>query len=191
MKTKIYTKVGDQGQTSLLGGEKVSKADLRLSTYGTIDELNANLGVALCEVIANYQLRSIAVVLEKNQHLLFVVGSHLACADDDLRSKLPQLPKDIVTHLEAAIDEAENHVPELKDFILPGGSHPAAILHVCRTVCRRAERDLVRFLEAEKKPQDIFKDILMYLNRLGDYLFVAARFVNVEQKSPETKWVKP
>jgi cob(I)alamin adenosyltransferase len=191
MKTKIYTKVGDKGQTSLIGGERVSKADLRLSTYGTIDELNAGLGMALALVRANYQLRSVASVLEKNQHLLFTVGSHLACANEKLRPKLPQLPKDLTSHLEMAIDQAEEHLPELKNFILPGGAPAAAHLHLARTVCRRAERELVHFLKTKKKMPEIYAEILRYLNRLGDYLFIAARFVNMEQKSPETIWVKP
>jgi cob(I)alamin adenosyltransferase len=191
MKTKIYTKVGDKGQTSLLGGAKVSKADARLDAYGTIDELNAAIGVALAEVTVNFQLRTMASTLEKNQHLLFVAGSQLACADEKLRKKLPALPAEAVTHLESAIDELETHLPELKEFILPGGSRGAALLHVARTVCRRAERHVVQLASGKKKPSAVVVDIVKYLNRLGDFLFVAARFANVENKTPETKWIKP
>ena len=164
MRTKIYTKVGDRGQTALLGGAKTAKSDPRLSAYGSLDELNAALGLALAEVSPIFQLRSVATALERNQHLLFVAGSHLACVDEKMRTDLPPLPTDAVTSLEGAIDELETHVPELKSFILPGGSRAAATLHLTRTICRRAEREVVSFVEPLKKPPEIFFEIISFNN---------------------------
>ncbi len=198
MKTKIYTKTGDRGETSLLGGERVLKSDRRLNAYGTIDELNATLGLALAEVASVYQLKSVAEAIEKNQNVLFVVGSHLACSDEAMRSHIPALRPEFIVSLETAIDELEKDLPELKEFILPGGARAAATLHLSRTVCRRAEREIMAYLDfaradgtaAAGLPADLENLIVGYMNRLGDYLFVAARKANYGLNTPETKWQK-
>lgn len=198
MKTKIYTKTGDRGETSLLGGERVLKSDKRLSAYGTVDELNATLGLALSEVAAVYQLKPIAEVLEQNQNILFIVGSHLACSDEAMRAHLPKLKKSFVEALEVAIDELEKDLPELKEFILPGGARAASTLHLARTVCRRAEREIMAYLDLSSKdsdgpsrlPEELIGLIVGYMNRLGDYLFVAARKANYGLNTPEVKWQK-
>lgn len=191
---KIYTKVGDKGDTFLLGGTRVTKADLRLEAYGGIDELNASLGFvrafvnslknqpnmsASCEDI-DQQLAGI-------QNYLFTIGSHLACADEKLRAQLPPLSADPITALEQKIDDLTAHLPELKNFILPGGSVVGAGLHLARTICRRIERATVRY----KKNQDpIDALIFQYLNRLSDFLFVLARYANQQQGIADIHWRK-
>lgn len=188
MKTKIYTKGGDHGQTSLFGGPRVSKAHAALEAYGTVDELNAHLGLAIQSLSSTEKL--LCKTLLQIQNDLFSIGSHLACHDEKWRHKLPPFSDNQITDLEKQIDEMTLNLPELREFILPGGDPSAALLHVARTVCRRAERATVRFYEentAEKAPEFIVK----YLNRLSDYLFVAARFVNFKTSTEETKWKKP
>lgn len=203
MKTKIYTKTGDLGQTSLFGGPRVSKSNAVLEAYGTIDELNALLGLAI-EILSNSNskntsnIKSLAKSLLQIQNDLFSIGSHLACAEKKWRDKLPTLDNKRIADFESEIDLMTNTLPELKEFILPGGVHGAALLHVARTVCRRAERATVSFYEetqAESTPghkQDSTQEfIIKYLNRLSDFLFVAARFVNFENHIEDTKWKKP
>ncbi len=179
---KIYTKTGDDGTTGLIGGGRVRKSDPRLSCYGTVDELNAHVGLAMCSAPTR-----IADFLEEVQHYLFVIGSHLATpADSPHIIDLPLLSNDPISRLEAQIDEAEHALSPLQVFILPGGSEPAARLHVARTVCRRAERLLVD-LAAD---QPVSPLILMYLNRLSDWLFVQARMANQLLSAREIAWRK-
>lgn len=197
MKTKIYTKTGDSGDTSLFGGGRVLKSNERLNAYGTVDELNAAIGVVLAEAGAAYQLKTVADTLVQTQNVLFNVGSHLACADLKLQSNLPKLSASFIERLEKEIDELEKSLPELKDFILPGGSKVAALLHLARTVCRRTERLTIFYFESAKSdkksahpPKSTQEFVVTYLNRLGDYLFVAARAANQLFNHPEVKWEK-
>lgn len=167
---KIYTRTGDLGETSLFGGARISKNDPRIEAYGTVDELNACLGVAR----ASWPDGSIDAQLADIQGDLFDLGAHLAAPGSNRFIGVPELR---MAELERLIDAMEAELEPLKSFILPGGSLAAAQLHVARTVCRRAERLLVTLGED-----------VVYLNRLSDYLFVAARFANKSQGVADVPW---
>lgn len=189
MKTKIYTKTGDTGETSLLGGTRVSKSDIRLDAYGTVDELNSILGLSLSYLrAAKIKADHLEDTLKAVQNELFVIGSQLACTDSELAQKLPQLQAQFTTLLENEIDKMNESLPELKNFILPGGSLAASTLHVARTVCRRAERNTIRIINLSKVVTKQDKAVVIALNRLSDYLFVAARYINFIEKQNETVW---
>ncbi len=185
---KIYTRTGDKGKTSLIGGTRVSKAHLRLETYGTIDELNSVIGVVLATMDRPKQLASHQVFIQRVQSDLFDIGSHLACEDAKLREKLPSLREAHIVELEHKMDEFSASLPALKNFILPGGSVPAAHAHVARTVCRRAERLCVALSESQTDGSDVDPLIISYLNRLSDFLFILARTLNWGAKSEEIIW---
>jgi cob(I)alamin adenosyltransferase len=179
---KIYTKTGDDGSTGLFGGGRVRKSDARIECYGTVDELNAAIGIA--RVVAG---GSIAKALARVQHELFVVGSHLATPEDSPSTRsLPSLEDAVVGRLEMEIDAAEAELEPLRSFILPGGSELAARLHFSRTVCRRAERILVNF--AMDRP--VSGTIVTYMNRLSDWLFVMARLANRRAGVADIMWEK-
>ncbi len=183
---KIYTKTGDDGTTGLFGGDRVRKCDPRIECYGTVDELNALIGLAVVVVTD----RSLADKLIEVQNDLFVIGSHLAtptAGDEAPATKfLPPLEDAMIARLEMQIDTAEEKLEPLKNFILPGGSEAAARLHVARTVCRRAERLIVDFSFDRPIPGMI----LTYLNRLSDWLFVHARLANHLSGIPDIPWRK-
>ncbi|MBC8105611.1 MAG: cob(I)yrinic acid a,c-diamide adenosyltransferase [Anaerolineae bacterium] len=186
---KIYTKTGDDGTTGLIGGERISKGDLRIDCYGTVDELNAAVGWAavVCD-------GSIGVLLQQIQHELFNIGSHLAVPDkspeqnDNAPSATPLPPLDeaMIARLEAEIDSAETMLQPLRQFILPGGSEAAARLHLVRTICRRAERLAVELARDHSVPSTI----VTYLNRLSDWLFVQARLANQQAGVGDVTWKK-
>jgi cob(I)alamin adenosyltransferase len=188
MRTKIYTKTGDKGQTAIIGGSRVSKSDARLCAYGTVDELNANLGLCRFHVQSQPELARVEQILGHVQNDLFAIGSQLACVDVTLISKLPKPSTTSMFDMETHIDTMTNALPELNEFILPGGTQAAAHLHVARTVCRRAEREVVALQEQTSNELD--PHIVQYLNRLGDYLFVAARYCNQKQGVTDVKWRK-
>ena len=179
---KIYTKTGDKGETGLFGGERVSKDSLRISAYGTIDELNSVIGLAITEVGD----KSVKENLLKIQNQLFVVGSDLATPEEEKTKKLniQRTPASYYADIEKMIDEYDEQLEELRNFILPGGSKGAAMLHVCRTICRRAEREVV----ALKNSVTIGENIIIFLNRLSDLLFVLSRFENKVSNHPDTIW---
>lgn len=182
---KIYTKIGDRGHSQLFGGDAVRKDDDRLCAYGTLDELNSHLGIVISLLKEHAELqRELSPLFHVIQNQLFDIGSHVALGDENLRSKLPSLEKIEPSRLEAEIDRIDAQLPPLKNFILPGGSVIASHLHVARTVARRAERELVR-IEIPVAPE-----ILIFINRLSDFLFVAARRVNQLTKTAETTWQK-
>lgn len=183
MVQRIYTKTGDAGETGLFGGGRVRKSDPRVEAYGAVDELNAVLGWALASVTDARIRRDLPAV----QADLFAIGAHLATAVPRGRPqpKLPPLPADRTAQLEHWIDEAEAALPELRSFILPGGSAGGAALHMARTVCRRAERRVVQ-LAAE---EDVASAIIVYLNRLSDLLFVLARAENQACGQPDQAWL--
>lgn len=180
---KIYTKTGDKGETGLFGGERVSKNSLRLNAYGSIDELNSFLGLAIIEV------KSIEIkdVLNDLQNKLFVLGSDLATPETEKNKKLKitRLPDSYISETEQTIDKYEAQLDELKNFILPGGSKGSALLHICRTISRRAEREVV----ALKNTEHIGENIVIFLNRLSDLFFVLSRFENKYSNIPDTKWI--
>lgn len=183
---KIYTRRGDEGETSLLGGARVAKTDARVAAYGTVDELNAAVGLALA--LDEGALDEDAARLERVQDDLFAIGARLAAADlerAEEKGLVPDFPPDRVEDLEAWIDELEEELPELDAFIHPGGSAAGAHLHAARTVCRRAERAVVA-LTGERP--ELRETLLPYLNRLSDLLFTLARAVNRREGTPEVRW---
>jgi cob(I)alamin adenosyltransferase len=182
---KIYTRTGDAGDTGLFGGGRVSKDHSRVAAYGSVDELNAHIGLAL-STVADPEIRS---RLEQIQHDLFTIGAELSSApkqDGSRHEHLPELPVDRVEEMEAWIDRADGELPELRNFILPGGGPGAAALHVARTVCRRAERAIVHLATLEP----VEEDVVIYLNRLSDLLFTLARMENHRSGIPDVVWAR-
>ncbi|MDI6780022.1 MAG: cob(I)yrinic acid a,c-diamide adenosyltransferase [Bacteroidota bacterium] len=178
---KIYTKTGDKGETSLFGGKRVSKDDLCVETYGTVDELNSVVGI--CRTLN--PPKKVDQLLYSIQNQLFTLGADLATPlSQKLKQEIPRISKGDIAFLEKSIDDLETTNEPLQAFILPGGSHLAAHLHLARTVCRRAERSVVKLSRKEK----IGKHIVVYLNRLSDFLFVLARWMNKNQNIAEIKW---
>jgi cob(I)alamin adenosyltransferase len=178
---KIYTRQGDAGRTALLGGERVSKAHPRIEAYGTIDELNSVIGV----VRASWPASPIDQQLEHVQNDLFDLGAHFAATA--AAGRFPGVAAGRKEELEEAIDAMEAELEPLKNFILPGGSVAAAHIHVARTVCRRAERLIVQLLDAAAHDGATDENIA-YLNRLSDYLFVAARYANRNAGVADVLW---
>jgi len=182
MVMKIYTKTGDGGMTSLIGGTKVSKAHLRIEAYGTVDEINSYIG--LCrDLLSDKQSSS---VLQEIQDRLFTIGSALACdPEKETKMKIPDLKEEDVVLLENEIDRMTEVLPPMKSFILPGGHINVSHIHVARCICRRAERNCVR-LQIEKN--EVPPLIPKYLNRLSDYLFVLARYTGQMLNVAELPW---
>jgi len=180
---KIYTKTGDDGTTGLVGGSRVKKYDLRLEAYGTIDELNATIGVLLSSKLP----KSVARKLSQIQNKLFNIGSMLASDEkgEAFTANLAITEANIYD-LEVAIDECQNDLPELKQFILPGGDFSAAQCHVARTVCRRAERRILQFAEHSK----VSAETIIYINRLSDFFFVLSRKLAYDANVEEVAWKK-
>ena len=178
---KIYTKKGDKGQTSLIGGVKVAKSNIRIHAYGTVDELNSCIGVVR-DLYEEKQARS---TLFKIQNLLFTIGSHLASHPEKSKMALPEINEADITLLEQEIDRMNESLPELTHFILPGGHPAVSHCHVARCVCRRAERLAVELAEQEMVEAITIK----YLNRLSDYLFVLARQIGKDFGAEELKWM--
>jgi len=181
---KIYTKTGDQGMTSLIGGTRVSKACDRLEAYGELDELNSWIGFVLSQSKLEQKH---ADLLLKVQNELFVMGSFLACEPEKrTQFKLPELSQSLIGEMEKLIDDMDSKVEPLTNFILPGGSTEAASIHLARTVTRRTERKIV----ALSNDEDVsgLEPIVMFLNRLSDYLFVLGRLSNMNNKIKETIW---
>jgi len=177
---KIYTRTGDRGDTSLYGGQRVPKDALRIEAYGTIDELNSVLGT----VRAVNTDEEIDSILTQVQHRLFELGADLATPRSVSKKRIKRFEPEDAKPLEKIIDAFGEHLRPLRSFILPGGSPVAARLHFARTVCRRAERTVVRL----SRNEEIGEGITVYLNRLSDMLFVLARYANHVAKVPETKW---
>jgi cob(I)alamin adenosyltransferase len=191
---KIYTKLGDQGKTQLFGGLKISKSDCNIEAYGQIDELNVFVG-KLITSLSDFKIHFSPQInlLTRTQNYLFNIGSHLSCGDEKLRDKLPILTSSETLNLENQIDEMTEVLPTLKEFILPGGSPQANEAHVCRVFCRRAERTAMSFFEARNidvQHENHFLIMLQYLNRLSDYFFTLARYINCKLSYPETTWNK-
>jgi len=179
--TRVYTRTGDDGTTGLGGGQRVSKASLRIAVYGTVDELNALIGVAMATGLD----KELVGDLERIQNELFHLGSDLCFLEEDKESTaLPGIEEHHITSLEELMDRLSAELPPLENFVLPGGSPGAARLHVARTCCRRAERELVQLAGEER----IGAHTLRYLNRLSDALFLMARFENLRQGVEEPTW---
>ncbi|REJ75025.1 MAG: cob(I)yrinic acid a,c-diamide adenosyltransferase [Acidobacteria bacterium] len=180
--TKVYTRTGDDGETSLATGERVAKTSKRIEAFGSVDELNSHLGVALADPACELEVRR---VLQQVQNELFHLGSDLCVPDEDKgRMPVPTIDEAHVLALERAMDSWQEELEPLQNFILPGGSRVAAQLHCARSVCRRAERDVLRLAaEVSINPQ-----IVRYLNRLSDCLFVASRRQNRSDGGDDVLW---
>jgi cob(I)alamin adenosyltransferase len=179
---KIYTRRGDDGSTGLFGGPRVRKDDLRVAAYGDVDELNSALGLAREEILKEPDLLAFVDALQSE---LFTLGAELATPDAASAPKeVPRITAAHVTRLEREIDRLTAGLPEMKNFILPGGSRAGAALHLCRTVCRRAERKVVSLAEGSQ----VSTEALSYLNRLSDLLFVMARAANLRAGGREIPW---
>ncbi|MGZ3864671.1 MAG: cob(I)yrinic acid a,c-diamide adenosyltransferase [Bacteroidia bacterium] len=177
---RIYTKTGDKGETSLIGGTRLPKHHIRIEAYGEVDELNSWIGLIRDQKIdAHY-----VAVLVEIQDRLFTIGSLLA-AGNDHKMKLPEVKEEDITLLEKEIDTMEETLPPMKSFVLPGGNEIVSYTHIARCVCRRAERSVLRLAHDEKVEEIIYK----YLNRLSDYLFMLSRKLAKDLNAPETPWV--
>lgn len=183
--SKVYTRMGDKGMTSLVGGKRISKSSVRLEAYGTVDELSSHLGLLAAMLEESYDREKLMIQTIQND--LFIVGAHLATEQDGapLHESL-HLPGKAIETLETEIDSITALLPESQGFILPGGCIPAAQAHVCRTVCRRAERCII----ALSQEAIVDAEILQYINRLSDYLFVLAKKVNHNSNINEIIWQK-
>ena len=180
MSFKIYTKTGDKGLTSLIGGTRLPKQHLRIEAYGTIDELNSHIGL-LRDVIEDERTNELLVSI---QDRLFTIGSHLAADSSHSKMKLPELYEADILALEQAIDLINETVPEMRSFILPGGHVFVSYCHIARCVCRRAERSVLRLSEHDPV-EEIYPK---YLNRLSDYLFMLSRWLTQQLKAKEIPW---
>jgi len=178
---KIYTKTGDKGQTSLIGGTRVPKYHIRIEAYGTVDELNSYIGLILCQAIEEHH----QVVLKEIQDRLFTIGASLASDPERAKMKIPDLLASDITVLETEMDQMNEVLPALKHFILPGGNTIVSYCHIARCVCRKAERLTVNLAEESF----VDNNITIYLNRLSDYLFVLARKLNADGGTVENIWI--
>jgi cob(I)alamin adenosyltransferase len=180
MAFRIYTKTGDKGQTSLIGGTRLPKHHIRIEAYGTVDELNSHIGL-LRDVISEEKANALLINI---QDRLFTIGSHLAADPEKNKMQLPPIFEEDIVALEKAIDDMDAVVPEMKSFVLPGGHVHVSYCHIARCVCRRAERAVLRLAENEKVEEIHGK----YLNRLSDYLFMLSRWLVMELKANEIPW---
>jgi cob(I)alamin adenosyltransferase len=182
MKNTIYTHTGDEGTTGLIGGTRISKSDKQLEAYGTVDELNANIGLLYTCLTEEHDKRFLLVI----QHKLFQVCSCLATDYSKVKpEKVREITSENVKSIEDEIDAINRQLPSLRAFVIPGGCRGAAVAHVCRTVCRRAERRICSLCD-ERHPID--KTLMEYMNRLSDYFFVLSRKVNLDNKTDEILW---
>ena len=191
----VYTRTGDNGTTSLVGGKRVKKYDTRVVAYGTVDELNSHIGL-LAEMIAlkkndikidfdiREQFESSFLQLKRIQNNLFVLQTLLATENDETYKKLPQLKEETVSEMEKCIDQMDAKLPKLSSFVIPGGSIESAQAHVARTVCRRGEREIVKLSEKE----NIDPLLIKFINRTSDYLFVLSRYILLLEKKKENFW---
>ncbi|TKK68349.1 cob(I)yrinic acid a,c-diamide adenosyltransferase [Ilyomonas limi] len=179
---KIYTKTGDAGNTSLIGGTKIPKSHIRIESYGNIDELNSYFGL-VSDYLQNEALKNVSKTI---QDRLFTIGSSLACdPDKETGMHLPDLREEDISFLEKEIDRMNDALPVMKHFILPGGHVAVSTIHITRCVCRRAERSVVNLLQHEQFVEPL---VIKYLNRLSDYLFVLARYVGKQLGVEEVIW---
>lgn len=182
---RVYTRGGDQGETSLIGGERVSKADARLECYGTVDELNATLGLVRTALAASAAGDHLLPIIGRVQNELFNLGAELATPDADTRARMPRIEPRHIDGLERDIDAVNDDLPELRSFVLPGGGWASSYFHLARTVCRRAERLVVALGAAA----DLGGDLpVRYLNRLSDALFVWGRWAAWKDGQDEPLW---
>lgn len=183
-KASVYTRSGDKGLTGLVGGTRISKSDSRINLYGEVDELNSHIGVALAFLDESFD----KTFYIKIQSALFDLGSNLACEKENREKyKLPKITQDLIDDMEKEIDRMDTQLEVMTHFILPGGDKAASYFHVCRTVARRIEREMVAF--NGDHPSDLDDVSMKFINRLSDYFFICSRFINASKNIPETKWI--
>ncbi len=188
-KSKVYTKTGDKGETSLVSGNRASKADARIDLYGNVDHLNSVIGVAVAQMSLDPQFKFEVNTIHFFQSALFNLGSNLACeVENRAKYNLPQIPSSLIELMEKEIDRMDSELEPLKNFILPGGSLASAQLHLCRTQARAIERKQIEF--SLKSQEELPENASVFMNRLSDYFFVLARYVNKKQNGPELLWKK-
>ena len=185
-KSKVYTKTGDKGQTGLVSGNRTLKSDARIDLYGELDELNSRIGVS-SSLLVETEFKSIVRFLQILQSAIFDLGSNMAC-EAELRQKynLPQVTEELIHDIEKEIDRMDSELIPLKSFVLPGGTHAAATIHMCRTNARSVERKLIAYFESTK--EELPQHSGVFLNRLSDYFFVLARYVNHIKNTEEIPW---
>jgi cob(I)alamin adenosyltransferase len=189
VKKKIYTKTGDQGETSLVSGTRVLKSDARIDLYGEVDELNSRVGLVVCEMKGNKVFSQSLYLLNKIQNILFDLGSNLACEAEARKDfKLPQINAAFIQELEGEMDWIDSYLEPLNTFILPGGSKLSAHIHLCRTCCRNVERKMWKFHQETK--EELPPHALIFLNRLSDYFFLLAREANHQLGVADQTWEK-
>jgi len=181
---RVYTKTGDDGTTGLVGGDRAPKDTLRIEAYGTVDELNAAIGLVLSALARSPGRQKLEPILKRVQNELFNLGAELATPDEARRARSPAVAERHVRKLEEELDELNDTLPELRSFVLPGGGEVSSFLHLARTICRRAERRVVTLRRSE--PVGDFA--VTYLNRLSDALFVFGRWAAVQDGAPEALW---
>ncbi len=186
-KSNIYTKTGDRGETGLVSGARALKSDPRIDLYGELDELNSRLGFSCSHLILEEEFKEKLNFLYRIQSAIFDLGSNLACeAENRTKYNLPQLSDSFIGQLESEIDQMDSELPPLKNFILPGGTILSASIHLCRTNTRTVERKLIHYFETTK--EELPQNSGIFLNRLSDYFFVLARYVNHKKKVAEIAW---
>lgn len=186
-KSKIYTKTGDKGETGLVSGNRTSKSDIRIDLYGELDELNSRIGMSCSKLSQELEFQQIVNFLHHIQSAIFDLGSNLACeVENRAKYKLPQISDEFVRDLELEIDRLDHELQPLQNFILPGGTVLAASIHLCRTNVRTVERKLIQFFESTQ--EELPLNSIIFLNRLSDYFFVLARYVNKIKSVEEIEW---
>jgi len=185
-KSNLYTKMGDNGETGLVSGTRVSKADARIDLYGEVDELNSWVGIAITNMEVSH-FKTEVDYLKKVQSYLFNLGSNLAC-EAQMREtyKLPKLSEEIIQDLEGRIDYLDKSCPPLKNFVLPGGTKASSCLHLCRTVCRKIERKMILFRDQHKEELPVHA--APFMNRLSDFFFILSRYTNIKSGVEEEIW---
>ncbi len=182
--SKIYTRTGDNGTTALIGGSRIKKSDPRIHLYGEVDELNSQIGMGIAFLDAVYD----KTLLHEIQSALFDLGSNLACEKEKrAQFRLPQLKESLISRLEKEIDLMDSKLEPLKTFVLPGGTREASAFHICRTVCRRIERQMVDF--ETQHPGEIPSSAQIFINRLSDFFFMLSRHLNAVKNVEEIKWI--
>jgi cob(I)alamin adenosyltransferase len=180
MTFKVYTKTGDKGQTSLIGGTRVPKHHIRIESYGTVDELNSHIGLIRDQQIDAHAIETLIEIQDR----LFTIGSSLASDPGKSKMKIPDLKEEDITLLEQEMDKMDESLPEMKSFVLPGGHTTVSYCHIARCVCRRAERLVIHLSESE----EVSALVIKYLNRLSDYLFVLSRKLTLDLHAKEIPW---
>ncbi len=186
-KAKVYTKTGDKGETGLVSGNRTPKSDIRIDLYGELDELNSRIGFSCSQLAEDLQFQQTVNFIHHIQSGIFDLGSNLACeVENRAKYNLPQISDEFITDIELEIDKMDAELPQIKNFILPGGTSTASSIHMCRTNARTVERKLIGYFNATQ--EELPQNSIIFLNRLSDYFFILARYVNKVKGVEEINW---